>query len=92
MPPPANVLADADVRLIVPVPVTVRPVAVAALQTVGDPAKVQVPAPMAAVRVFEFELLNVPALNVTLYPFASKVPVVKIKAAPEKEMLKASCS
>ena len=47
-PPPANVLELALVRLIVPVPVTVRFVAVAALQP-PVPAIVKVPEPIAIV-------------------------------------------
>ena len=75
MLPPAKVLADADVRLIVPVPVTVRFVDVAADQ--GEvPAIVQVPEPIATVLVV-VALVATEApeeFKVTLNPFASKVP------------------
>lgn len=51
MSPPAKVLADALVRLMVPVPVTVRFVEVEAFQTVPELENNQVPEPIAAVLV-----------------------------------------
>ena len=77
MPPPANVLAEPEVRLIVPVPVTVRLVDVEALH--GEvPAIVQVPEPTATVlAVVVLVATEEPEeFNVTLNPFASKVPCV----------------
>ena len=54
MPPPAKVLADADVRLIVPVPVTVRLVDGSASHIVVPlPAIVQVPEPTAMLLTLE---------------------------------------
>ncbi len=94
MPPPANVLADALVRLIVPVPVTVRLVDVAVFHP-PVPAIVQVPEPMASVLVVEPEEATLDALpdSVTLYPFASKVPVVTLMVpAVVLEQLNASCN
>jgi len=58
MPPPAKVLADADVRLIVPVPVTVRFVDAAKFQGVPLPFKVQVPEPIVTVFVAVPEVEN----------------------------------
>ena len=78
MPPPAKVLADALVRLIVPVPVIVRFVELGAFQTVPEPAIVQVPEPTAIVRV-PVPVLDKPLaapLNETLYTAASNVPCV----------------
>ena len=80
MPPPAKVLADADVRLIVPVPVTVRFVDTPADHAVAAPEIVQVPEPIASVLTFVLLVLTkgpepVP-VNVTLYVAASKVPEV----------------
>ncbi|NBW19102.1 MAG: hypothetical protein EBR82_65115 [Caulobacteraceae bacterium] len=49
MPPPVKVFADADVRLIVPVPVIVVFAGMPPFQTVLLPANVQVPAPIAIV-------------------------------------------
>ena len=65
MPPPLKILVDAEVRLIVPVPVTVRFVAVAVFQP-PVPAMVHVPEPMATVRVLLLEELKPPLENVTL--------------------------
>jgi hypothetical protein len=62
--PPAKVLADALVRLIVPVPVTVSPVVVVAFHTVPVPVQVIFPVPKAIVLVFALFKLNVPVLNV----------------------------
>ncbi len=83
MPPPANVLADADVRLIVPVPVTVRLVDVPQLHEIAldTPASVHVPEPISTVRVFEFEEVNRDEAleSVKLYPAAENVPLFKLK-------------
>ena len=94
MPPPANVLADADVRLIVPVPVTVRLVAVLACQAVPLPAIVQVPEPIAIVLVFVLleDTAEDEPLRVTLYPFASNVPAVMLSALVVRLIVYASCS
>ncbi len=77
MPPPLKVLADALVRLIVPVPVTVRFDEVLMLKA-EPPASdvVHVPEPNAIVRANELAALMPPSI-VTLYPFASKVPCIK---------------
>ena len=96
MLPPANNLADADVRLIVPVPVTVRPVALAAVKPVV-PASDQVPEPIASTLVPELPGTKlIPAalpLNVKLYPFASKVPLTSVRPnVPEVLVTKASCN
>ena len=88
MLPPAKVLADAFVRLIVPVPVTVRFVDVAVFQAVPLPASVHVPEPEAIVRMFVFEedtWLFTPD-KVTLNPFASNVPRVIDKATEVLEL------
>jgi hypothetical protein len=50
-PPPEKVLAEPEVRLIVPVPVTVRFVVTEVSQGVLVPLIVQVPDPMLIVRV-----------------------------------------
>ena len=66
----------------VPVPVTVRFVEVAAFHAVPEPASVQVPEPTAIVLTFELEeetVLDAPD-NVTLNPLASNVPLVIDKA------------
>ena len=78
--PPANVLAVADVSLIVMVEVlavTVRLVAVAVVHTVPVPLSVQVPVPMLIVLVLELEEEKL--AMVMLAPLASKVPVVSVK-------------
>ena len=77
MPPPAKVLADALVRLIMPVPVTVRFDEVPKLKA-EPPASdvVHVPEPNAIVRANEPAAL-MPPFIVTLYPFALKVPCCK---------------
>ena len=66
MPPPVKVLLDAEVRLIVPVPVTARPDAPD--QIVPLETRVHVPEPTAIVRVLELvELkLELPPLSVKL--------------------------
>ena len=76
MPPPSKVLADALVRLMVPVPVTVRLVEVAAFHPpVPDIANVPEPTAIVLVPVPDVATeLDAPD-NVTLYPLASKVPV-----------------
>ena len=80
MPPPAKVLAEAEVRLMVPVPVTVRLVEVAVFHP-PVPAIVQVPEPIASVRVVALDAVKaVPAPNnVTLYVLASNVPASNSK-------------
>ena len=60
MPPPAKVFADALVRLIVPVPVTVRLVAVVALKAVPLPETDKVAEPRAKVLVEVPEVLKTP--------------------------------
>ena len=45
MLPPENVLADAEVKLIVPVPVTVIPINAVASHIKDDPASTHVPEP-----------------------------------------------
>jgi len=95
MPPPEKVLADADVRLIVPVPVTVRLVDVAVLQAAPAPEIVHVPEPIAIVLVLELVLENVlePLDKETLYEEASNVPLVTVKTPPTDWLkVKASCS
>ena len=79
MPPPAKVLADAEVRLMVPVPVTVRLVDVAVFHAVLEPASVHVPDPTAMVLVFELDDETEPADIVTLYVPASNIPSVIVK-------------
>ena len=90
MPPPANVLPEAPVRLMVPVPVTVRLVAVAQLQGIAETLRVHVPEPTATV------LVDVPVpmklKEVTLYPLASNVPADKVNGADDALGVKASCS
>ena len=69
----------------VPVTVTVRFVTVPVFQAVLLPATVQVPEPMAIVRVLEFAdaiPLDAP-LSVTLKPFASNVPAFKVNAVAD---------
>ena len=96
MPPPVKVLADADVRLIVPVPVTVSPVEVAAFQP-PELEIVQVPEPMFIDLIFVLAEEIAPCVdapdNVKLYPFASSVPVVIViaAAAPAELTVHASC-
>lgn len=96
MPPPAKVLAEAEVREIVPVPVTVRLVEVAVVHP-PEFEIVQVPEPIAIVRMFEFAEEIPPCVdapdNVTLYPFASRVPAVIVNAgaAPAELIAQASC-
>ena len=91
MPPPANVLADALVKLMVPVPVMVRFVDVLADQ--GEvPAIVQVPEPTAIVRAVATDVATVEdaLLKVTLKLFASNVPAIKVVV--DDEQVKASCN
>ena len=88
MPPPAKVLADAEVRLMVPVPVTVK--FVEEIFQPPFPAIVHVPEPTFMVLVFELELLNddVEPVIDTLYVPALKVPWVTVAVAEER----ASCN
>ena len=90
--PPAKILADPEVRVTVPVPVTVRLVEVAALHAVPDPAIVQVPEPTAMVLVFELLLDRTDDAPVKdmLKLLALKVPLVIRSVLPLVE--KASCS
>ena len=78
MPPPAKVLADALVRLNVPVPVTVRSKDEIPTLKAEVPARdvVHVPEPNAIVRTDKLAAL-MPPFIVTLYPFALKVPCCK---------------
>ena len=95
MPPPAKVLADADMRLIVPVPVTVRLVEVVALKVVPEPAKDHVPLPKPTVLCAVADIANVDdaPLRVTLYTFALNVPIPTVNAPePEALITSASCS
>ena len=84
MPPPAKVLAEAEVREIVPVPVTVRLVEVAADHAVPLPAIVIVPEPIASVLVCVPESTNPVEApeQLKLYPFISNVPDVSVKDEP----------
>lgn len=94
MPPPAKVLAEAEVREMVPVPVTVRLVKVPVPHPLV-PANVHVPDPIAMVLMFVLLLLTpeLPLLNVTLKVAASNVPLVIVKAfAPELLDTNASCN
>ena len=84
-----KVLAEPEVKLIVPVPVTVSPVEVA-LHTVPEPVRVHVPEPMAAVLVLVPLRLTPPV--VILYEPASKVPVVIINDCPLAVNVAASCN
>ena len=92
MPPPAKVLADADVRLIVPVPVMV--VDVFAVHPFV-PATVHVPEPIATVFAVVVAVVLIPTVEpdmVTLYVPASNVPESILKALPFAfELAKASC-
>ena len=91
MLPPANVLVDELVRLIVPVPVTVRLVDVAAVQV---PTNVQVPEPIPIVLVLLLLADTAPEApdKVTLYVTALKVPAVIVSAEAEATfVIKASC-
>jgi hypothetical protein len=83
MPPPAKVLADAEVRLMVPVPVTVRLVEVLVAQADVVPEIVHVPEPTAIVLVFELEEFTPAAApdRVTLYVAASNVPRVIVNTS-----------
>ena len=97
MPPPAKVLADADVRLIVPVPVTVRFVEVAAAHAVELAAGiVQVPEPTATVLARVLADKSTVALapeKVTLYVAASNVPAFIRNAADTLTLVvNASCN
>lgn len=98
MSPPAKVLADADVRLIVPVPVTVRLVDVLVfhpIEPVAEPAIDQVPEPTAIVLTADVVLTKDEPLplKVRLYPFASTVPELSVTAPPLLLfVLKASCN
>ena len=91
MPPPAKVLEEPDVRLIVPVPVTVRFVDVLADHEVV-PAIVQVPEPTAIVLVVETLVATVELdeVNETLYVAASNVPEINVVVA--EEQVNASCN
>jgi hypothetical protein len=93
MSPPAKVLAEDEVRLMVPVPVTVRLVEVAAFHAVLEPASVHVPDPTAIVLVFELDELTAEddPERVTLKVAASNVPFV-IRNALDKLVPKASCN
>lgn len=71
--PPAKVLADPEVMLMVPDPVTVRFVEVEQSHAEAPaPLTVHVPEPNARVRVLELEEAKVPV--VTLYVTAANVP------------------
>ena len=87
--PPAKVFADALVRLIVPVPVTVSPVVVAVVHTVPVPVQVIFPVPKAIVLVSVLLELNKPVLNVKL--FRSNVPLVNVVVLVEN-VVNASCN
>ena len=99
MLPPAKVLADADVRLMVPVPVTVRFVDVAQFQIVAVlGARVHVPfIEIDLVFVFDESKLLEPLFvdeSVQLNPPSLKDPEVRTKA-PDAEVLlfvNASCN
>ena len=92
-PPPANVLVDALVSLMVPVPVTVHPVDGFVLHV--EPAIVHTPEPTATVLVDDpppAKTLELPD-KVTFFPLASKVPAVNVSAVtPDKLVLNASTS
>ena len=93
MPPPAKVLALALVRLMVPVPVTVRLVDVEALHAPVVPAIDQVPEPMAIVLVSVPDAATEAAApdKVTLNVAASNVPFVRVNT-PAKDWLAANAS
>jgi len=93
MPPPANVLEDPLVRLIVPVPVTVRFDPLTFHPPV--PESVQVPELIASVLVALPWLATPPDAPeiVTLYPFALKVPDIWLNAEDDPKLVfSASCS
>ena len=81
-------------RLIVPVPVTVRLVVVTVVHAVPPPAIVHVPEPTAIVRVFELldDTADDEPLSVTLYPLALKVPAVMNRLDDVRLIVYASCS
>ena len=75
-------LVEAEVRLMVPVPVTVA--VLDRFQTVGLNPKVQVPEPSDNVLILVLDELTPPADRVTLYILASTVPATSpIAAAAE---------
>ena len=75
-------MAEAEVRLMVPVPVTVRLVE-AVVNTAPEPLKVQVPEPNARVLIFcEMDSKFDPDVVVKLYVLASNVPAACVKLAP----------
>ena len=97
MPPPAKVLADAFVRLIVPVPVTVRLVKVPADHAVGlAEGIIQVPEPTATVLASVLDDKSTVALTpekVTLYVAALNVPAFIRNAADTfTSVVNASCN
>ena len=91
MPPPVNCLEDAEVKLIVPVPVTVVFAGTPTFQTVLLPANVQVPEPTAIV----LDVAEFPK-NAAEAPVIEKLDVAALKV-PEKTVKlllveKASCN
>lgn len=95
MPPPRKVLADPEVKLIVPVPVTVRLVTTAVSQAKPDPAIDHVPDPTTIVRTFVLDELTtaVEPDKVTLNVEESKVPDVITNAVVESLVeVNASCN
>lgn len=79
-------------RLIVPVPVTVRFVAAFMFQPVVPPTT-KVPEPTATVLATVLVADDAPPANVTLYPFASKVPAAITNAdAVVRLAVRASCN
>ena len=93
MPPPAKVLADAEVRLMVPVPVTVRFVEVAVHGFIAL-AIDHVPEPKERVLTKALEPASTPPADiVTLYVAASNVPAIEYIAVDDPRFVtNASCS
>lgn len=92
LPPPAKVLVVALVSEMMTVeeaPLNVRLVTVPVFHIVPVPVSVQVPAPIVRVRIFAFDAATAP--HVTLYPFALKVPLVRVRVrADAPSMLRES--
>ena len=77
-PPPANVLADAEVKLIIPGPEVVKLVAVAASQTVPEPDRITLPNEAKLIDLTLLLLVENWVLAVKLKPFRFSVPAVSV--------------
>jgi hypothetical protein len=77
-PPPANVLSDPDVKLIMPDPDVVKLVAVAAFQTVPEPDRITLPNEAKLIDLTLLLLVENWVLAVKLKPFRFSVPAVSV--------------